>query len=85
MQYRKDESLKLLARLAAVLPLVPVHLVEDVWLNALEENDDESHNVVRFKDYVTETWVGGQQLNVRNHCDNDGARITNNVEGWHVK
>ncbi|XP_021370385.1 uncharacterized protein LOC110461289 [Mizuhopecten yessoensis] len=72
-------------RRAAVLPLVPTRQVEDVWFNALDENEDNSPEVTRFKDYVTETWVEGQQLDLWNHYDNTGPRTTNHVEGWHSK
>ncbi|XP_021339484.1 uncharacterized protein LOC110440643, partial [Mizuhopecten yessoensis] len=72
-------------RRAAVLPLVPTQQVEDVWFNALDENEDNSPEVTRFKDYVTGTWVEGQQLDLWNHYDNTGPRTTNHVEGWHSK
>jgi len=68
-----------------VLPLVPVDSVEDLWFNALEENEDMSPEVTRFTDYVTESWVEGQQLDLWNHYNNDGPRTTNTVEGWHSK
>lgn len=41
----------MLVRRAKVLPLVPEHRVEDVWLEALEDNEDDDHDVQRFKDY----------------------------------
>lgn len=34
---------------------------------------------------MTETWVEGHQLDLWNHFENQGARTTNNVEGWHSK
>ena len=46
-------------RRAAVLPLVPAQQVDNVWLNALVDNDDNSIQTIKFKDYVTETWVEG--------------------------
>lgn len=84
MQFREDDDFHRLVRRAAVLPLVPEHQVEDVWLEALEANDDDRQDVLRFKDYVTETWVEGHLMNW-NHFDNDGPRTTNAVEGWHHK
>jgi len=84
VRYTEDENLKRLVRRAAVLPLVPPANVEDVWFNALEENNDNSPEVTRFTDYVTETWVEGRHQGW-NHFDNNGPRTTNNAEGWHSK
>uniref|UniRef100_A0A8W8K0R5 MULE transposase domain-containing protein n=1 Tax=Magallana gigas TaxID=29159 RepID=A0A8W8K0R5_MAGGI len=77
-------GVRMLVRRAAVLPLIPEHRVEDVWLEALEDNGDDDNDVLRFKDYVTETWVEGH-LTHWNHYENDGSRTTNVVEGWHHK
>ncbi|XP_021370201.1 uncharacterized protein LOC110461178 [Mizuhopecten yessoensis] len=84
-RYKQDDELRKLVRRAAVLPLFPTRQVEDVWFNALDDNEDNSPEVTRFKDYVTETWVEGQQLDLRNHYDNTGPRTTNHVEGWYSK
>lgn len=75
-----------LVRRAAVLPLVPSVLVEDVWLNALETIDgaDIDINTTTFTDYVTEQWVENNR-NMWNHFENDGPRTTNHLEGWHNK
>ena len=59
VQYRKDPQTQKLVRRAAVLPLVPAQQVDNVWLNALADNDDNSIQTTKFKDYVTETWVEG--------------------------
>ena len=58
-EFRDNDSFHQLVRRAAVLPLVPSQRVEDVWFQALEGNDDNTAAVVRFKDYVTETWIEG--------------------------
>ena len=58
-EFRDNDSFHQLVRRAAVLPLVPSQRVEDVWFQALEDNDDNTAAVVRFKDYVTETWIEG--------------------------
>jgi hypothetical protein len=71
-------------RRAAVLPLVTAQQVDNVWLNALVDNDDNSIQTIKFKDYVTETWVEGS-IQGWNEFDNDGARTTNHIEGWHSK
>jgi len=82
--YREEDNIRRLVRRAAVLPLVPVHLVEDVWFAALEDVDDDRPDIMRFTDYVTETWVE-TDVTQFNHFDNDGARTTNHVEGWHSR
>lgn len=69
-QFRENDDFHRLVRRAAVLPLVPGHQVEDVWLEALEDNDDDRQDVLRFKDYVTDTWVEGHLMKL-NHFDND--------------
>ncbi|XP_062618657.1 uncharacterized protein LOC134280266 [Saccostrea cucullata] len=81
---RNDRTYWRCVRRAAVLPLVPAPRVEDVWFQALEDHDDNTDAVMRFKDYVTETWVEGH-LDISNHFDHDGHRTTNTVEGWHHK
>ena len=58
VMFKKDQFRHLVRR-AAVLPLVPENSVEDVWFQALEDNQNDSPHVMRFKDYVTETWVVG--------------------------
>ena len=58
-EFRDNDSFHQLVRRAAVLPLVPSQRVEDVRFQALEDNDDNTAAVVRFKDYVTETWIEG--------------------------
>ena len=83
-EFRENEEFHRLVRRAGVLPLVPGHRVEDVWFQALEDSDDQTAPVMRFKDYVTETWVEGH-LEMWNHFDHDGPRTTNAVEGWHNK
>jgi hypothetical protein len=86
VRFKNDDTVKRLVKRAAVLPHVPVHLVEDVWLFALEQNDELSPAIVKFKDYVTETWVEGHRgRRMWNHYDTEGPRTTNNVEGWHSK
>ena len=57
--YRDNDIVRLFVRRAAVLPLVPPELVEDVWFNAIEERDDIVINTTAFADYVTEYWVEG--------------------------
>ena len=56
---KADDEFRRLVRIAAVLPLVPENSVEDLWFQALEDNQDDNPHVVRFKDYMTKTWVEG--------------------------
>ena len=83
-EFRDNEEFRRLVLRSAILPLVPVNCVEDVWLNALEDSEDDSARCVKFKDYVTEQWVEGDKA-MWNHFDNAGPRTTNHVEGWHHK
>jgi hypothetical protein len=75
-----------LVRRAAVLPLVPQHLVEDVWLNAHEDigEADNVPDTTSFTDYVTEFWVEGHRF-LWNHYQTEGPRTTNHLECWHNK
>ena len=82
VMFNEDDNFRRLVKRAAVLPLVPEN--KDGWFQALEDNQDDSPPVMRFKNYVTETWVGGH-LQHWNHYDNDGPRTTNAAEGWHQK
>lgn len=67
-------------RQVAVLPLVPVEHVEDVWLQALDENNDENIQVERFTDCVTETWIDGRPLAKWNDFNDDDFRATNHAD-----
>ena len=52
----RDDNVKKLIRRAAVLPLVPLDSIEDVWFQALEDRDEADLTEVTetFTDYVTE-------------------------------
>ncbi|CAC5379688.1 unnamed protein product [Mytilus coruscus] len=58
---KKNEDITRLIQRAAVLPLVPPHLVEDVWFTTLEDigEADNIPATPSFTDYVTEFWVEG--------------------------
>ena len=45
---KEDEDFHKLVRRAAVLPLVPEHLVEDVWFQTLNDNESDGQAVLRF-------------------------------------
>ncbi|VDI62638.1 Hypothetical predicted protein [Mytilus galloprovincialis] len=83
--YKNNEDLRLLVRCAAVLPLVPPQLVEDVWFTALEDAEEIAINTTAFADYVTEYWVEGYNRQHWNHFSNEGPRTNNHLEGWHSK
>jgi hypothetical protein len=84
--YRNNDDIRQLVRRAAVLPLVPMDLIEDVWFNALNdiEDIDIPANTTTFTDYVTTQWIDGDRQ-VWNHFNTDGLRTTNHIEGWHNK
>ncbi|XP_060086051.1 uncharacterized protein LOC132565428 [Ylistrum balloti] len=84
--YRDNEDVRTLIRRAAVLPLVPMDCIEDVWLQTLEDLEDAEvpQNTTPFTDYVTEQWVEGDRP-LWNHFQTDGPRTTNNLEAWHGK
>ena len=56
-EFRENEIFHQLMRWAAVLLLVSSHRVENVWFLALEDNEETTVAVTRFKDNVTETWI----------------------------
>ena len=79
--YKGDQDIKRFIRQAAVLPLVPIRHVEDVWFNA----EDHHLYVTRFADYVTDYWIENNEPAEWNHFITDGPRTTNNIEGWHSR
>jgi hypothetical protein len=83
---QREHDITRFVRQAAVLPLVPQHLVEDVWFNALEDigEADNVPDTTSFTDYVTELWVEGNRFSW-NHYQTEGPRTTNHLEGWHNK
>ena len=82
--YREDPDIQRFIRRAAVLPLIPMPLIDDVWFQALEDINLHPTNVTPFADYVTEYWVEGDRQRW-NHFTNQGPRTNNNVEGWHSR
>jgi hypothetical protein len=57
--YINNEDIRQLVRRAAVLPLVPMDLIDDVWFNVLNalEDIDTPTNTTAFTDYVTTQWI----------------------------
>ncbi|XP_060068385.1 uncharacterized protein LOC132548532 [Ylistrum balloti] len=83
---RDNNDVKLLVRRAAVLPLIPLDRIEDVWFQTLQEADDADipHPVLPFTDIVTEQWIEGDRT-TWNHFSTEGPRTTNHLEAWHGK
>ena len=67
-----NENFHQLARWAAVL-LVLSHQRENLWSQALEDNEDTAA-VTRFKDNVTETWIEAH-FERWNHFEHGGPWI----------
>ena len=84
--YKENEDVHRLVRRAAVLPLVPVLGVADVWFEALNDLEDAQLpvDVSVFTDYITEQWVETDK-ETWNHFNTEGPRTTNHLEGWHSK
>jgi hypothetical protein len=61
--YRNNDDIPQLVRRAAVLPLVPMGLIEDLWFKALNdlEDIDIPANTTTFTDYLTTQWIDGDR------------------------
>ncbi|XP_071093494.1 uncharacterized protein [Haliotis cracherodii] len=69
--YKSDDSVKKLVRRAAALPLVPLDKVEDVWIDAIAEAQQDDW-ATQLMDYVTTSWIeGAWNLPTWNHFEND--------------
>ena len=66
-------GVKLLVRRAAILSLVSLDYIKDVWLQALEDRDDVNITQMteQFTDNVTEQWVEGDRP-LWNHFGTEG-------------
>ena len=84
--YRDNEDVRTLVRRAAILPLIPLDCIDDVWFQTLEDRDDANLTPLTepFTDYVTEQWVEGDRT-CWNHFGTEGPRTNNSIEGWHSK
>lgn len=88
--YQEDQGINKLVRRSMSLPLVPTQHVDDVWIEAMNEVDNEIQGVSAFKDYITTTWVDSTAarypVEIWNQFDNlHGVRTTNHLESWHNK
>lgn len=86
-RYSDDDAFNRLVRRASALPLVPPQQVDDVWLQAMNEVDDDD-DAQQFMDYVTTNWVDAFTatfpMEIWNQYDNiEGHRTNNHLESWH--
>lgn len=89
-RYRDDASFNRVVRRALALPLLPMHEIEDVWLTALNEIDNNDNLAIAFTDYITTTWVDPLiaqfPVEMWSHYETlHGIRTTNHLESWHNK
>ena len=84
--YKENNDINKLVRRTAVLPLLPVNDLENVWFYALEdlEEADTNTSTLAFTDYITSYWAESNR-HLWNHYQTDGPRTTNHMEGWHSK
>ncbi|XP_046569941.1 uncharacterized protein LOC124278264 [Haliotis rubra] len=78
VEYSNNPDVNHFVRLCAVLPLVPLADVEDVWLQNVADmpQDDRCHQLA---DWI----VGSLPMTSWNHYLTLGPRTNNNLEGWH--
>ena len=71
--YKENNDITRFVRRTAVLPLVPHHLVENIWLNVLDDigEGDNVPDTTLFSDYVTAFWVEGHRY-LWNHYQTEG-------------
>ena len=69
---KRNNNITQLVRQAAVLPLIPQHLVEDIWPNILEDQG-EADNISEVRHFL---W---------NNYQTEGPSTSIHLEGWHNK
>ena len=79
---QKTNDINRLVRRAAVLPLLLMQNIEDIWLHTLEDIDNANTNINTVS--FTEQWVENNR-DLWNHHKTEGPRTTNHLEGWHHK
>jgi hypothetical protein len=55
--YRDNDDVKTLVRRAALLPLIPLNKIEDVWFAALEDRDEADLTVMTEKEQGTVLYI----------------------------
>ncbi|XP_018496340.1 uncharacterized protein LOC108864695 [Galendromus occidentalis] len=88
--YGSDPALERYIKGVMALSLVPLHRLDDAWLEVEAESPGVGfvghEKLVRFKDYFIRTWMDNDTIFPRslwNHHGNLGVRTTNHLEGWH--
>lgn len=83
--YSSNVEVRKFVRRTAALPLVPLDMVEDVWLDIIADSPQHD-KVTDLMDYVTSTWnEDNWSPAMWNHFGNEGHRTNNNLEGLHHK
>ena len=86
----RDVDVKAAVRAMAALAFVPLHRIDEAWLEIEAESLSPDHeafqNLERFKTYFVDTWLENECVYPRslwNHFRNYGPCTTNHLEGWH--
>jgi hypothetical protein len=88
----ESEEVKFWFKKLVALPLVPVNIVDNQFLELLDERDriyeldDPKYKMADdFLDYMTETWIDDNSLfdiDLWSQYKNDGPRTNNHIEGY---
>ena len=88
--YRESAEVKTFVRRLAVLPLVPLQELDDVWLDLHGMAPDEVPGITELCDYMVSTWVDDVHALFRrelwNHfqtLQEEGLRTNNHLESFH--
>ena len=84
-EYRNNDNLHKLVRRTSALPFLPIEKIWYVWDEIMELSDRTDEKVVKFLDYVTDTWIYQPlfEPTIWNHYRNYSTRTNNHLEGWH--
>ena len=84
--YKKDKDINALVRRMAAFPLLPLHLIDDVFLQ-MHSDAPLNQSCNELIDYFVEQWVHDIRPKISrtiwSHYNNNGARTNNHLEGWH--
>lgn len=89
--YKESPEIKTFVRRLAVLPLVPLQKIDDVWLDLHGMAPAEVPGVTELCDYMVNTWVDDVRPRFRrelwNHyqtLEQEGTRTNNHLESFHA-
>ncbi|KAL8603646.1 hypothetical protein ACOMHN_005588 [Nucella lapillus] len=89
--YRESPEVKTFVRRLAVLPLVPLNEIENVWMDLHGMAPVEVPGIAELCDYMVITWVDDMQATFRrelwNHfqtLQEEGIRSNNHLESFHA-